>query len=269
MINPVLLGEGSFSRVYRVEDENTGELLACKVSTHKPMAEKEKFYLEQIRHPLFPAYRGSFVTEDAGSFVIAGAWNFAAEGAYCILMEYICGCNLKEFVARRGVLKEKQAIRIVRELAEGLLYLHEQPQPMLFRDLKPENVMIQADGRVRLVDVGCICLPEEVGESVNRAGTPGYAAPEQLQGAAGSGRESDVYALGKLLQFMLTGTVSGDKTPSHRMSRKMRRLLKMTTGAEQRSRIQDMRILLQVISGRKRTVADFYYVKNIYKRDKE
>lgn len=266
--NPVFIGKGAFARVFRVTEEATGRMFACKVCNDKSMAERERIFLKEIKHPLFPAYQGFFRTE----------------ASWCILMEYVCGCNLKAFVERRGVLSEEQAVRIVKALAEGLLYLHELPRTMIYRDLKPENVMIQADGKVRLIDVGCVAYAEDVEESGNcvmeegadvavlrrgtRAGTPGYAAPEQFREDAGIGRESDVYALGQLLQFMLSGKnvhkQGNFRFRCPKISSRMRKIINAATRQDPKRRVQDMRIFLQMLSGKKAAV-DFYYEKNIRK----
>ena len=246
-----LLGEGAFSKVYRIKLKESGEMLACKVITEKKEADREMRFLSSVNHALFPAYRGCYW------------W----EGKYYLFMEYIAGCTLKELVERRSGLKQKQIVRITEALANGLSHIHEQNPPMLFRDIKPENVMIQQDGRVRLVDAGCACLLEDAEGS--RAGSRGYAAPEQLVINGRSGPESDVYALGKLIIYM-----SDNKRRWKRFSGGFKRLVEDMTGDEPNCRIPDMRILLQRLSvygdrinrkmyNRRKTL--FYYEKNIRK----
>lgn len=221
----VLLGQGAFGKVYRVREKNNGKLWACKVLEDVHMAERERDFLIQMKHPLFPEYREFFVFEKK-----------------CFLvMEYICGENLKQFIKRRGCVKQERAVRIVTELAEGLLFLHERNVPILFRDIKPENVILRQDGKVRLVDAGCagyLAGQGIVGGStaLSRAGSVGYAAPEQLNAFLAPGIESDVYALGQLLHF-LTGT--------RNTSKGFRKLVREALEADRKKRIPDMYIFMK------------------------
>lgn len=252
-----MLGKGAFSEVYRVTNEATGELAVCKISSLPEFGKREAQLLEKIRHPLFPAYKGQMMIQNK----------------HYLLMEYICGSTLQQYVKKRGGLSQERAVEILLELAKGLNYLHERNNPIIFRDIKPENVMIQQDGRVRLVDVGCAYVTGS--RDGSRAGTRGYAAPEQLKEGAEIGRESDVYALGKLLGYMLRGRkgISGG----------LLQLQKRATAEEPMYRIPDMRTLIFQLeiyrkkgkrwqwlwNGknilRKKTESDFYYKKNIHK----
>ncbi len=175
-----LLGEGAFSRVFLIKKEKTGETFACKISGKADLAEREGKLLKLVRHPLFPKFYEM--------------WTCGSE--VCIVMEYVCGANMEELLRRRGPFSQRQTARIGIELAEGLGYLHRMREPVLFRDVKPANIVVRQDGRVRLLDMGCARAISKCGRE--RVGTPGFAAPEQLSGelAAVSG---DVYSLGMTL----------------------------------------------------------------------
>ena len=223
---PVLLGEGTFSKVYRVTNSQSKELVVCKQSWQKHLAEREALILAKIKHPLFPVYKGM------------GEW----KGIYCLFMEYIPGMNLRQYVNKRGKLSLERALDIVLELSEGLLYLHELSNAVIFRDLKPENVMIQQDGRVRLLDLGCVYI---TGDKQNGlAGTRGYAAPEQLRAGGHVGMESDVYALGKLFHFMLTGQDTFPCRYPKGVPRELQRLLARALEVEPKKRVPDIRSFL-------------------------
>ena len=100
-----------------------------------------------------------------------------------------------------------------RALAEGLKYLHERQERFLFRDVKPSNIMVRQDGRVKLIDPGCVCSMEE--PIFSRAGTPDFAAPEQLQKSGELTPACDVYGLGRTLEVMLgEEPCSGRKKPA-------------------------------------------------------
>jgi hypothetical protein len=97
------------------------------------------------------------------------------------------------------------------EICDVLGYLHNhKPEPIIFRDMKPSNVMIEPDGKVKLIDFG-IAKVFERAERGTQIGTPGYAPPEQYQGLATV--ESDIYALAATLHHMLTGRDPRDEPP--------------------------------------------------------
>lgn len=229
-----MLGEGAFSKVALVREQvsvkrqHTKErqgswqsvsYIACKISSRADLTFREADILSKIDHPLFPKY--------------CGVWE--EEGKVYLFMEYICGSNLEELLARRGSFSDAQAVRIGLELAEGLKYLHELQGPILFRDLKPANILIRQDGRVKLLDLGCAC---GTGEQTNIAGTPEYAAPEQLKSGSFLTPAIDVYGLGKILQ-VITGKDCGNK---------LERVIKACIREQPRERIADMRGVISALA---------------------
>lgn len=180
-----LLGQGAFSKVYSVEERRTGRRAACKISENIRLLKREEEILKKLRHPLFPEYYGSWREEKTGF----------------LLMEEVSGENLAELIRRGEKLSIYQIAEIGMKLAEGLLYLHESPQVIIFRDVKPENIILGRDGRVKLLDFGCACMPDK--DNGTRAGTPGFAAPEQLMEGGGQTHLCDVYGLGRTLQELL------------------------------------------------------------------
>lgn len=184
-----LLGTGAFARVWQVEKHGSGEGYACKISTRTELLRREADILKRLEHPLFPRFQ-----------------EFWEDGMDYLVMELVCGTSIKQLVERRGHLTQKQAVRIARELASGLRFLHEMPVPVLYRDLKPEHVYIRQDGSVKLLDMGCACPVTQIN---SMAGTPGFAAGEQLTPGMAQSVCSDIYAWGKLLLYMLTGECTG------------------------------------------------------------
>lgn len=215
-----LLGEGAFSRVFLVRKQETGELLACKVSSRLDFARRERELLTRADHPLFPDFLGLW-TERGKSF---------------LFMEYICGSSLEEFLKRRGSFTDIQTARVGMELAEGLGFLHQLPEPVLFRDVKPANVIIRQDGRVKLLDLGCACKLQQPVKA--RAGTPGFAAPEQLAGECKLTFASDVYGLGMTLAAM-----SGENR-----GRKLRRVIAACTATQPGLRLSDMKEVMAALA---------------------
>ena len=180
-----IVGKGSFSTVYRLREMKTGRHCACKVSENQKMLFREAELLRRLEHPLFP--------------VFYDFWQQEKEA--CLVMEYIASTCLEKLVGDRGRLTDRRASIIGLELASGLAYLHELPIPILHRDITPGNILIRQDGRVKLLDLGCACA---VGEKGIRAGTPGFADPRQPKGSRAC-EAGDIYAFGKILQFMRGG----------------------------------------------------------------
>lgn len=183
------LGVGATASVYRMKEKVTGKLYACKISDKKEWLRLESELLQSLHHPLFPGWKDYWETEDQG----------------CLIMEYIEGDSLQKHLDRRGRFSREETIRVALEIADGLGYLHARTPSVVYRDLKPSNLIVQPDGRIRLLDVGAAAIPDGW-----KAGTPGYASPEQLisREAVGKSRlrpTSDIYAIGMVMHYMLTG----------------------------------------------------------------
>lgn len=218
------LGEGAFSRVLLVRERidpsaqtlNPPMTIACKICRQSKLGLQEGRLLQRMDHPLFPRFLGMW---QEGETVF-------------LLMEVVFGSSLEALLQRRGALTERQTARIGMELAVGLKYLHELPEPVLFRDVKPANILIRQDGRIKLLDLGCACRLGERAQSL--AGTPGYGAPEQLEAGHVLTAACDVYGLGRTLRE----TVGKD------CKRSFGRVLDACTRIKTEIRIQDMREVL-------------------------
>lgn len=215
-----LLGQGAFSQVLMVRQQETDMLFACKVSDRKDLARREGRLLASVDHPLFPGFCDLW---DEGESVF-------------LLMEYVCGSSLEKLLRRRGALSQAQTARMGMELAEGLRYLHQLPEPILYRDLKPANVMIRQDGRVKLLDMGCACKMRQPDGA--RAGTPGYAAPEQLEEGGILSFACDVYGLARTLEDMAGKNCGG----------KLGRVIKACVAEKPEQRIPDMQGVMTALA---------------------
>ncbi len=138
--------------------------------------------------------------------------DFKDEGRQYLAMEFVRGEDLEEIIRKHpGGLPEQQVLEWADEICDVLGYLHNhKPEPIIFRDMKPSNVMIEPDSKVKLIDFG-IAKVFERAERGTQIGTPGYAPPEQYQGLATV--ESDIYALAATLHHMLTGRDPRDEPP--------------------------------------------------------
>ena len=185
-----LIGEGATAQVYYIREILPKAEYACKISDHIRWIGPEAELLKAIQHPLFPKWKAYWEVDGKGYLV----------------MEYIAGNSLENHLRRRGIFGQEETVRIVLELADGLRYLHEKDGGFIYRDLKPDNIMIQPDGTARLLDLGAAAISENC-----RAGTIGYAAPElQLMSeqkikSIALTPVSDIYSLGMVMHYMLTG----------------------------------------------------------------
>jgi serine/threonine protein kinase len=130
---------------------------------------------------------------------------FIEHGRYYLALEYIDGENLEDLLARKGRpgLPERMVLNLAAAICEVLIYLHSQTPPLIFRDLKPANIMITHGGNVRLVDFG-IARSFSALRGVSMVGTPGYAPIEQYHGLADA--LSDLYSLAATMHHLLTGS---------------------------------------------------------------
>jgi serine/threonine protein kinase len=142
--------------------------------------------LQRLRHPCIPNIYDLF----------------EHQGYHYLVMEFVSGSDLEDLIRREGYIPEARALQWANQICDVLEYLHRQQPPIIFRDLKPSNIMIEPDGNVKLIDFGIakVFQPVQAGTII---GTPGYAPPEQYQGRATP--QSDIFALGATLHHMLTG----------------------------------------------------------------
>ncbi len=185
------LGHGSFADVWQARDLVEGVDVALKVALPAAVAEWGRAAIEQeariatrLRHPHIVAVRNA-------------DW---VDGRFTIATD-LAKVNLAEYkLARRS---GKVALRVIREVAEGLAYAHS--QRVLHRDVKPENIMIFADGRAALGDFGASRFAAPATRAYTEAGTLGYMAPEQAYGRVRFA--SDVFSLGLIAYEILTGVL--------------------------------------------------------------
>ncbi len=194
-----ILGEGGMGRVYLAGDMRLGRLVAIKVLEQvTEQFQEEVALLRRQNFMMLPAVYDAWVEED---------------GTGVIVMEYVEGQNLKEYLALHGQIPEKQVYQWGVQLGEFLKKLHSGNPKVLYRDLKPENIMVLPDKTLRLVDVGAaVRLGEEICRN-KRVGTFGYAAPEQWEGRAVDER-ADIYGLGAVLYAVMEGKDSLKSRPA-------------------------------------------------------
>ena len=198
------LGRGGFGAVYKAEDTQLGNrLVAMKEMNLAPglnpqetqeaieAFKREALLLADLMHPNLPRIYDHFFD--------AGHWY--------LVMDFIQGETLEEHLnkSQGGYLPVQEALDIGIQLCNVLGYLHTRQPPIVFRDLKPSNVMLTREGHIYLIDFGIArhFKPGQLKDTI-AFGSPGYAAPEQY-GRTQTTPQSDVYSLGALLHQMLTG----------------------------------------------------------------
>lgn len=122
-------------------------------------------------------------------------------GRVYIVMDLIRGNDLEDVLRHKGQLSERDVLSIANQACDILHYLHTLPAPVIFRDVKPSNIMIDAEGFVTMIDFGIARFTNN--QRGNIMGTPGYAPPEQYRGDVSVA--SDIYALGATMHHLLTG----------------------------------------------------------------
>jgi eukaryotic-like serine/threonine-protein kinase len=195
-----ILGRGGMGVVYKATDTQLDETVAIKtlpgdVMTRSP-EDLERFKRE-IRLARKITHRNVLRTYDYGE----------AEGVYFISMEFVRGYTLSELLdeAEQRRMATRAVVGLTRQICRGLHAAHE--QGIIHRDIKPQNVLVDAKGEAKLMDFG-IARMAEAREGVTQAGlivgTPHYMSPEQVQGKQLDAR-SDVYSMGVMIYEMLAG----------------------------------------------------------------
>ena len=201
------IGGGGMADVYKAHDTILDRMVAVKI-LHAQLANDEEF-LEKFRLEAKGAARLSHPN-------IVGIYDVGHDaGKYFIVMEYIAGETLKKRVQREGRLSVEESLRIAKEIARALREAH--ANNLVHCDIKPHNILVTADGRVKVADFG---IARAVTSSTmtyngNIVGSVHYFSPEQAKGTKITPK-SDIYSLGVVLYEMLTGELpfTGETTVS-------------------------------------------------------
>ena len=197
-----LLGKGGMGCVYRahVQEQpsvavaikelpptvrlSSGQLVAQGISSQMRL-------MKRVNHPHIAKLLDAFL------------WN----GSFYFVFEYVAGRSLQSIVATSGALPERQALEYARELCDILGYLHGLEPAVVYRDMKPSNVLLDDAGALNVVDLGIareFKAADDQRKDTVAFGTQGYAPPEQY-GCAQTDARSDIYALGCTLWHLLAG----------------------------------------------------------------
>ena len=193
------IGQGGMSVVYLAMNERANKQWAIKevrkdgVTNFEVVKQglvAEVDMLKKLNHPHLPSIID----------VIDG------EGSFLIVMDYIEGVSLNKKLKELGSLSQDNVIEWGKQLCDVLGYLHSRTPPIIYRDMKPANVMLRPDGEVMLIDFGTAREFKSTSVADTTClGTQGYAAPEQFGGQGQTDARTDIYCLGATLYHLVTG----------------------------------------------------------------
>lgn len=223
------LGSGGMSQVYLAEDMRIHVRRAIK---RIPSGDGSKSYiadsviseanvLRKVRHPALPRIVDIF----------------REEGCVNLVMEYIEGKTLEQVIAA-GPPDEKRLIDIALEICSALKCLHSMKPPVIYRDLKPSNIMVRSDGHIALIDFGTAkrFYINKKKKDTTLLGTYGYAAPEQFMGR--SDERSDIYSLGMTLRECIGE--KGTKRRQIKISKDLKKILDKCTQEDAKNRYKNI-----------------------------
>lgn len=184
------IAHSAASETLRVKDRHTGGSFLAKCYTDKKLISRttEGELLKSLRHPGLPR----FVAE------------YQNDGMLCVVREYVEGTPLDKYAAENQLMQE-QIIAIVLQLCDILSYLHSQAPPVIHRDIKPQNIIVGAKGKITLIDFGISRVYAETAQKDTVCfGTIDFAPPEQY-GYSQTDCRADIFSMGVLLGWLLTG----------------------------------------------------------------
>lgn len=204
-----VLGEGGVGRTYKARDLQTEELIAVKVISFKDITDwktldlfkREAKILQQLNFSGIPHYLDSFDIEEEG------------DRLFCLVQELAPGKTLTEWIQQGWRPNEAEAQDIAKQLLEILIYLQNLTPAVIHRDIKPQNILRDPQGKINLVDFGAVqdTYRQTMSGGSTVVGTFGYMAPEQFRGQASLA--TDLYGLGATILYLLT-----EKDPIHLQS---------------------------------------------------
>lgn len=204
-----VVGKGGMSIVYQAVNEKANKIWAIKevrkdgVQNFEVVKQNlivETELLKRFNHPNLPSIIDVIDTDDS----------------FLIVMDYIEGNSLSKAIEISGAQSQEDVIEWSKQLCDVLGYLHSRKPPIIYRDMKPANVMLKPDGNVSLIDFGTAReFKSSSVEDTTCLGTQGYAAPEQYGGHGQTDARTDIYCLGATMYHLLTG--HNPSTPPYEM----------------------------------------------------
>ena len=196
------------------------------------------YVVKHIPSEIGPYYEK--IAESESSVLVKPLYIAQKNGELDVVLEYLSGESLASRL-RKGTLSSKEARRITIAVCTGLFDLHR--QGLVHRDINPNNILITSNGEVRIIDYGILrSFLAEKGADTVILGTPGYAAPEQF-GFSQSDAKTDIYAVGVLLNVMLTGHLPGERLADGALGAIVKKCIEI----DSKKRFEDVNALIDVL----------------------
>lgn len=193
------IGEGGMGSVYLAEDTMLDRKVALKVLN--PLLTEDPHFIDRFRQEA--KVQAGLIHPN-----IVTLYNFfMEENNYYMVMEYAAGITLKEFIKKTGPIPEERALRILKQILEGLGYAH--AKRIIHRDIKPGNIIIDIHDNVKIMDFGLARILSDKGMTKTGAkmGTVYYMSPEQIRAEKDIDQRTDIYSLGITFYEMLSGRI--------------------------------------------------------------
>lgn len=209
------------SETLYVKDRRSGAFAVAKCYTDKTLLSRdtEGRILCSLHHNGLPRFLGEY----------------ESDGMLCVLREYVKGVTLAELL-EEAPLKEQEAMPVLLQLCDILSYLHGQSPPVIHRDLKPQNIILTDDGTVKLIDFGISRIYDaDMKQDTVFYGTQGFAPPEQY-GFTQTDCRADLFSLGVVIGYMLTGQSDIEKAAVAIGNKRLSRIYRKCTDFSPRRR---------------------------------
>ena len=186
------LGSGGNCNAFLGKEISSGKLVTIK----KRKTEDSNFFNESV------------ILEELDHKSVPSLYKRSSEE---LILEYIPGKSLEKILIRKGLFTENEALQIAYELAGIMRYLHGRRKPVIYRDLKPSNIVMKPDGHICLIDFGAARFYEagEASDTLN-LGTLGFAAPEQYGNLGQTDPRTDIYCFGMTILQLVSGVDTKD-----------------------------------------------------------
>ncbi|MDK2982067.1 MAG: hypothetical protein PWQ55_2414 [Chloroflexota bacterium] len=231
------LAHNNLGETLLVRDQHTDELYVAKCYADRSLLPRtsESSLLRSFQHDGLPAFVGEYQNENM----------------VCVVRAYMEGTPLDR-LARSGPLNPRQCVSIVSQLCDILTYLHSQNPPIIHRDIKPPNIIMDERGHITLIDFG-ISRTYDAGARADTIcfGTRNYAAPEQY-GFAQTDPRTDIFSAGVLLAWLLTGMVDLEQARLAISDRHLRAVVDKCTAFDPKDRYRSAAQLKDALAGRTR-----------------
>ncbi|MCL2183780.1 MAG: protein kinase [Chitinispirillia bacterium] len=200
------IGKGGMGDIYRAVQEPLGRVVALKVlPPHMKDSDDDEFekrFRKEAKALSGLSHQNIVSIFDSGE----------SDGYLYIAMQYVDGMDLSCYIADNRVISIAETIDFAKQICRGLRYAHSRKVPIIHRDIKPQNILLDKNKNIRITDFGIVKMfsPEErltehrITQRGHTVGTPEYMSPEQAQGREDIGVQTDIYSLGILMYEMLT-----------------------------------------------------------------